>query len=168
MKVRFPFRYMQEATIGCLPLVSHLQGLPRLYDDPKSQSLFSVYRTHDKQGLCAARASKSPPFLVNSSQASGVRAHIWDPRYQTACMQAGKGPSTVVHASRSGPLCSKRRECCTQVTLTAALSGLSSYRLVWAYTLNGLHATIHAATPWAMAHGHGAWATSSGAAHNCT
>ena len=33
-----------------------------------------------------------------------MRAHIWDPRYQTACMQAGKGPSTVVHASRSGPL----------------------------------------------------------------
>ena len=43
-------------------------------------------------------------FSIYSSQASGrARASaIWDPRYQTACMQAGKGPPSVVHAS--GPV----------------------------------------------------------------
>ena len=42
----------EESTIGCLPrvyTVGHLQGLPRLYKygDPKSQSLFPVYRSDE-------------------------------------------------------------------------------------------------------------------------
>ena len=61
------------------------QGLPRLYGamvTRKPGPFSPVYRTHDKRGLCAASASKSPPFLINSSQASGMCA-------LPDCMHAG-------------------------------------------------------------------------------
>ena len=52
--------------------------------------LFPVYRTHDKRGLlCAASALRGPAFYSQFVSSVWTRAYIWDPRFQTACMQAG-------------------------------------------------------------------------------
>jgi len=49
-----------------------------------------VYRTHDKRGLlCAASALRGPAFYSQFVTSVWTRAYIWDPRFQTACMQAG-------------------------------------------------------------------------------
>ena len=87
MEVRFPFRYHAGSYLAILPLVCHQQGLPWLYGDLKTRSLFPVYRTHDKGGLRAASAIGSPPFLLNSSQASGRARASGTP--DTGCMHAG-------------------------------------------------------------------------------
>ena len=83
---------LQEAQLVVCPLVSHLQGLPRLYGVPKSQSLSPVYRTrmsHDKQGLCAARQQE--PSIISqfvTKETSGMpRAHL-APQIP-GCMHAG-------------------------------------------------------------------------------
>jgi len=75
--------------LAILPRVCHQQGLPWLYGDVKSRSLFPVYQTQEMGGLRAARADRYPPLSSLFVTSVWTRAWIWDPRYQTACMQAG-------------------------------------------------------------------------------
>ena len=54
--------------------------------------------------LVSARRQPARVHLSMCAVCFSIVVARLDPRYQSACMQAGKGPSIVVHASRSGPL----------------------------------------------------------------
>ena len=113
------FRSACKSSSGLAPVV--YGGLPRLYMVAcpgcmvtRNPSPFSLCRSdtshmrHDKQGLCAASASKSPPFLVNSSQTSGqtsqtsasARPHL-GPQIPD-CMHAGSTSRGLRSPSAAG------------------------------------------------------------------
>ena len=122
LKVCFPFRYHAGRYLAArLPLVCHRQGLPRLYGDLKSQSLFPVYRTHViREGSvrqAQARALYSIHYSQFRSQASG-RA------------RASGTPDTRLHACR--------RECTAVLPAAWRTGGYS--RLGVGYTLKYLPA----------------------------
>jgi len=77
--------------LAILPRVCGQQGLPWSYGDVKPWLYGVVYRTQEMGGLRAARADRYgyPPLSSLFVTNVWTRAWIWDPRYQTACMQAG-------------------------------------------------------------------------------
>ena len=94
--IRLWFRLRYGFTSACVSSTG--LALVVKYGDVKPRSLSPVYRTQEEGGLRVASAIGSPPFLYLFVTSVWTRACIWDPRYQTACMQAGKGPPSVVHA----------------------------------------------------------------------